>query len=51
MVKHTIELPIEQIDIILKGLGELYAKESFPVIAEIHRQVMPQLPPKEPPKE
>lgn len=46
--KFSLELPISQIDIILKGLGELPAKESFSVITEIHSQVKPQLEPKEP---
>ena len=43
MVNVKIELPLLQVDIILKGLGELQAKESYPIIKAIHDQVKPQI--------
>ena len=39
----SFTLPLAQIDIILQGLGELKAKDSYPVIKEIHDQVKPQI--------
>jgi len=39
----TLELTVEEVNIILTGLGELAAKLSMPVIQKIQEQAQPQI--------
>ena len=48
-MKYMIELTKEQLDIVMKALGELPLKESLPVFNDINAQYIEQIKPKEAP--
>lgn len=48
MTKYTIELTVDQINVIFQGLHELPGKVCNPIVYEINKQLIAQQPPSEP---